>query len=101
MRWTRWTEFKKRRKSRYNKLSTAAPVNTRPPSIMDGGNGLLLADRGDWDNYPTEFILVWKVNGDLRQYGDSYVMTGGVTIGEVSLTVTAQNDDGSTSITVP
>lgn len=101
MRWTRWTEFKKRRKARYDKLSTAAPVNTTPPSIMDGGNGLLLAVRGAWDNYPTKFELVWKSNGVVSEMGDSYVLQQGEDISQITLDVTASNDNGATTVTVP
>lgn len=100
MRWTRWTEFKKRRKNRYDKKSVAAPANTEAPSFSDGGNGLLLADKGKWDNYPTDFVLEWRVSGQLVQYGESYCKPEDVDIGDVTLTVTAVNDNGQTQITV-
>lgn len=101
MRWTRWTEFKKRRKNRYDKKSTAAPVNTTPPSITDGGNGLFLANKGVWDNYPTEYVITWRVNGSLVEYGESYQKPDDVLANTISLTVEASNDNGSNSVTVP
>lgn len=93
--------FLRRRKARLEKLSTAAPANTRAPSITDGGNGLLLADKGDWDNYPTSITVEWKVAGVTREFGGSYFMRPGDNFVDVSITVTAINDDGSTAITVP
>ena len=99
MRWTRWNEFKKRRKARYDKLSTAAPVNTALPAITNGGNGLLLANRGTWDNYPTRFDVEWKIDGRTVEYGDSYYLPSGVDFDSVSLSVTATNDNGSTTVT--
>ena len=99
--WNKWVRFKKRRNSRYDKISTAAPVNTTPPSITDGGNGLMLANRGTWDNYPTQFTLVWKVNGQLVQFGDSFNRPSNINPNTVSLEVTARNDNGQTTIIVP
>ena len=100
MRWTRWTEFKKRRKARYDEKSTAAPVNTKTPSVSDGGNGLFLADKGSWDNYPTKIELIWKVGTNIVQFGESYCKPEDVDISTLTLTVNASNDNGTTSITV-
>lgn len=96
--WNKWVRFKRRRNARLDKKSTAAPVNTRPPSITNGGNGLFLADRGDWDNYPTRFKLTWMVNGTVAEFGDSFISSANPA--SISLKVEASNDDGTTTLVV-
>jgi hypothetical protein len=95
----RWTEFRKRRKAKLEKLSDTAPVNISPPTFYKASDeGLYLSHRGLWAYIPTEYKYVWKLGDETISYETCCALADDESADDLTLTVTAINDNGESTV---
>lgn len=78
------------------------PINTEAPSIMGGSSlgSILRLNRGNWVDAST-FTFQWNRNGNPidRATAENYAVVIADAGASITCTVTAINDNGSTSVT--